>query len=694
MQIKEQVNLRYRTTVFLCMLIVLFSHPITAQTTPTTANNTAVPAGPATGADNKVIITPERLLAEVSGAGSRRSVGAFRWLPDSKHVVFGMADPSSDAGRAVWIYRMNIETGKSERLFQGANPKPSPDGSAIAFMSGAQLSVYFFEGGTVKNLVQLPGIDGNTMGFAWSPDSRQIAYGFRPVPPRRAETTERGASSAMVVGSAADVPPDSEVWVLDVATGSKQKLTSGPYLFSNPNWFLDGKAFMFESVGSFQYRTDSVTGKVLAASVPSGEVRTVIQDSGVQNLRPIVSPDGRQIGFTYDPNNVTYPYFWNIATMPVQGGPVRQLTKNLFVASGPVWAPDQSKIYFGIKDGAFFQICSVTMSGEVKRLTTGARNSSGVAVSPDGKYITWSTSDAIGNSDVRIASSDGASQRVLLESNNASKELALSPVEEIRWKSRDGLEIAGLLIKPLGHVPGKKYPLLVEIHGGPVGGISLVGQLMGSTPLEWQMWTAKGYAVLVPDYRSSEIPGWEPFLKAREKQDYNDRDMDDIMSGVDVLIQQGLADPEKLAMLGHSYGGIMVNWIITKTHRFKAAVSYEGYAENYIAYGVGLRVGGNSITEWLRKGKPWEVPENYRKNAAVEFVRGVKTPTLFINGDYSGGSGVENLYHQQFMYTALKKQGVDTQMVIYKGEGHAIQKPENKRDLLMRVIDWIDSHLK
>ncbi len=699
MKTKAHVKLCHPTPLSWCTFIVLFlfSLPAAGQTTSPRPDQglRSESSGPGS---NKVVITPEKLLADYA---SQPQLPTLRWLPNSRQMVFSMANQGQPgARRTTWIERLEVETGKREPLVQGSNPRPSPDGSAVAYISGeganTQLSVYYFEGGNVKNLVPLPpGSEGFNLGFSWSPDSRHIAYGYRPATlVKKSDPTDRRASSVMVVGGPGDVPPDSEVWVIDISTGSRRKLTSGPYLFANPGWFPDGNSFLFTSVGSFEYRDDNVFGKVLAITVPSGEVRTLIKDAGVQQLRPVVSPDGKQVAFTYDPNNITFPFYWNIATIPAQGGPVRQLTKNVFVTSGPVWLHDNSKIYFTRNEGIFTQICSVTTTGEMKQLTSAPRNASGITVSPDGKHLLWTTQDAEGRTEIRVARADGAGERVLVDLAPEVKNLALGPVEEIRWKSRDGLEIAGLLIKPLGYEPGKKYPLLVNVHGGPVGGVRLSGEILKSSPLEWQMWAARGFALLMPDYRSSEVPGWAPFLRARENQDYNDRDMDDIMSGVEYVIKLGIADPGKLALIGHSYGSVLTNWIITHTHRFKVAVSYEGWAENYLAYGSGLRVGGNGITEWLFKGKPWETPQNYRKNSAAEFVRGVKTPTLFISADHHGGSGVENLYHHEFMYTALKKQGVDTQLLIYKGEGHVITRPENQRDLLMRVLDWVDSHLK
>jgi dipeptidyl aminopeptidase/acylaminoacyl peptidase len=679
-----------RRLINLAFFLLSLSLPVAGQTTSPLAEGASTRGLEA----NRVIVTPEKLFADYS---SRSPVPSLRWLPNSRQAVFAMPDQGQPGSkRTTWIQIMDVGTGKCERLVQGSNPRPSPDGSAIAYVSGeGALSVYYFEGRNIKNLVSLPpSREGSSIGFSWSPDSRRIAYGYRPAtPPKKNYPADRKSVSVLVVGGPEDVPPDSEVWVVDTIVGSQQKLTSGPYQFASPGWFPDGNSFLFTSVGSFEYKNDNVAGKVLAVSVPSGEVRTLIRDSGVTNLRPVISPDGKQIAFTYDPTNVVYPHYWNIATIPVDGGSVHQLTRNIFVASGPIWSPDGGKIYFNCKEGVFTQICSVSVTGEMKRLTSAPRNASDVTLSPDGKRLLWTTEDTYGKAEVRVANADGTGERVLVDLGPDLKTLALSKVEEIRWKSLDGLEIAGLLIKPLAYERGKKYPLLVSIHGGPVGGVSLRGEIFYSSPLEWQMWAARGFAVFLPDYRSSEVSGWEPFLKAREKQDYNDRDMDDIMSGVDHVINLGIADPEQLGVIGHSYGSLMTNWIITHTKRFKVAVSYEGIADLYMSYATGLRVGGNSIEEWLFKGKPWEVPGNYRKNSATEYVKGVTTPTLFISGDYSGGSGVENLYHHEFMYTALKKQGVDTQLVIYKGEGHLVTSPQNQRDLLTRILDWIDTHL-
>lgn len=644
-------------------------------------------------ATQAVKLTPDTLLKYYSSFP--RPV--VRWLPNSKQLIVATPEGGNDDQGKTWIELLDLASGNRQRLGQGENPTPSPDGSTIAYVGGekgnAQLWVMSADGSEARALTQFSGGLGTASFYrhlAWSPDSQKIVVGFRPSP--AGQEPQRGdweSPAVRIIGGKGDIPPDSEIWLVDVARGDTRKITSGRYVIIEMDTFPDGKKLLLNVIGSFEYRTDDVFGEVWAVSLATGEAEVLIKDSGVQLLRPELSPDGTQIGFSYDPSNLVYPYMYNIATVPSQGGRIRQLTHGVFVASGVAWAPSGNGVYFACKEGAFSQICFVDFEGKLKRLTDALQNAAGVAPSPDGQYLAWTTQDPYGKAAIRVAHSDGTNERILANLTPEVDNLALGEVQEIRWESRDRLEIAGLLIKPIGFDPKSKYPLFVDLHGGPVGGIYLRGSVLMTSPLEWHLWATKGFVVLVPDYRSSVVYGWDQVLKAREKQDANDRDFDDIMSGVDHVVSMGFVDPNKLVVSGHSYGSVLTNWIITHTDRFKVAISKEGAGEMYFAYGTGYRVGGNSILEWLFKGKPWEVPENYRANSAIEFINGVKTPTLFVSGD----RGVP-LYHNEFLFTALSKQGVDTQLLIYKDEGHVIKRPENNRDLLMRVLDWVDSHLQ
>ena len=662
-----------------------------AAPTPAIAGQADVPATEA------AVITPDRLLRDY--APERSAVPVASWLPDARHIIVALPG-TTGSNAATWIERIDTMTGRRERLVEGESPRAAPDGSAVAYLvkieNGFSLAVHELGTGRSRTMATLPeGYLGQTLSFAWSADSRRIAYSLRPARRRPvAAAGDQPQSSVRVVGAAGDIPEPSELWIADVATGSTRKIFSRVGTLADVSWTPDGQALLVSSTRTFEYRNDDGEGVVLKISVATGEATTLVKDMGVQDLAPVVSPSGRSLAFKLDRNNRVYPFYWNVATMPIDGGEPRQLTRDLFVAfSDLVWAPDEKQIYFACRHAAFSQICAVSDGGAVRTITTAPRNVSGFSLSRSGGKLVWTARDALGRTEIRIADADGTHEKVVLDLNPEIAALKLGAVEEVRWRSRDGLGIVGLLVKPVNYRPGKRYPMIVDVHGGPVGGVFLSGSLLCTSPLEWQMWAAKGYAVFVPDYRDSEIAGWDPILRMREAQDYNERNTDDILSGIDAIIARGIADPDRLALIGHSNGSTMTNWIVTQTNRFKAAISYEGWVENYITYGASLRVGGNSNVDWRYKGKPWEVPENYERTSAVARVKGVRTPTMFIAGDYGGESGVENLFSHEFMFTAWKRQGVPTELLIYGGEGHVISRPENQRDLLTRAIEWIDRWL-
>jgi dipeptidyl aminopeptidase/acylaminoacyl peptidase len=501
------------------------------------------------------------------------------------------------------------------------------------------------------------------------------------------------APAVIVRGGPGDVPPDTQVWVADVPSGHARQVHAGPYQINTLKWHPAGSQLVIAAYNYLEYGDDESYGEVKSIAVESGEARTLVRDHGVQLLRPVPSPDGAHVAFTSFPENIPYPEFWHIAVVPANGGPVRHLTKDTFVDSAPVWAPDGSAIYFRAKIGAFTQICRVTLDGVMQQITTGPRSSSSPAISPDGRHLVWGTRDASGASDLRIARSDGSDERILEHPAPGLARLQLGAAEEFRWESRDGLQIAGFLVKPPNFRKDKRYPLLVDLHGGPVGGASLSGSLLISSPLEYHMWAARGFVVFAPDYRSSAVYGWDQILKARGAQDANERDFDDIMSGVDRLIALGLVDADRMAIVGHSYGAYLTNWVITQTTRFRAAVSYEGYADNYYVYGTQFTTGGNRVQEWLFKGKPWEVPENYRRSSPSEYVARIRTPTLFISGQSADAGGMA-LFHNEFMYTALRQQKIPARLLVYPGEGHVVRTPANMASLLHESIAWIETHLE
>ncbi len=645
-------------------------------------------------------VTPDVALSYYLGTLNGR-VSAYvapSWMIDSRTVVFSTPDP--DHPETTWVESVDVSTGRRQHVAEGSDPQCSPDGRLIAFLSGrgkdSQIWVMSSDDRSRRQLTHhSDGLGGWGLFFAWSPDSRQIAYCYTPNAFEPHELQDTAGSSVVVYGSQKDAPPPSEVMLLNVTTGAERKLTTFAGYLSALTWFPNGEhllVYAFRQGTSYRERGDISELRVI--SVADGLARTLARGGG-EEMHGSTSPDGKQVAFYYDADDVRYPDMYEISLVPAMGGPIRRLTSKLFAQgrSGPQWAPDGSGVYYVTQGGAFNQIFFVTIAGEVRQLTSSAAEHRNLSVSPAGHLLCWQEQDVQGRRRLVVARADGREERTLIDFTPAFDGLALSNGREVRWNSSDGVEIAGILVEPVGYVPGKAYPLVVELHGGPIQGLSVDGQMMCIGPLERQVWAAKGYAVFAPDYRSSGAYGWQHIVTGREKQDFMDRDLDDIMSGVDHLIQLGIADPNRMVVGGHSYGGVLTNWVITHTNRFRGAVSYEGDSDWYVTYGSEYGVGGNTSVEWQLKGRPWEVPENYFRSSSLYQMKGVKTPTLFIVGDgttYGGSYPAE----YEFMYTALKQQGVDSGMLLYKTEGHVVSRPVNVRDLTARVVAWVDDHLR
>ncbi len=657
---------------------------------PPEARAPRIPVGP----NVLDVLTPDRVLADY-----RMPLPSVQWVANSRQLILSLAERGPiGAEWKHWIEVVDLDSGKRSRVAEGENPRPSPDGLKIAYTGSekgnAGLWIISVNGENPKPLTTAPGALGRA-SFTWSPDSRKIAYAVLTRPMLQSMSpTDPKSSSVVVIGRESETRNSSEIWVTDVETGSSRKLTSGSYVVRSLAWFPDGSALLCWFTDWFE---DSF-GEARSISIETGESLTLVKrpggGTGTQSLYPVVSPEGKEVAFRYAPASARYAEYFNIGTISTKGGTIHALASDTYVddASPPVWSPDGRRIYLTCKDGVFTQICAVASDGQARWFPRSLRNASGLAISPDGRRLAWTSQDAQGRVEIRVANSDGSKERVLLDLAPEVKKLALGDVQEVRWRSSDGLQIAGLLIKPVAYEGGKKYPLVVDVHAGPRSGVRLRGSILMASPLELHLWATKGFVVFVPDYRSSGIYDPDHISKARERQDRYERDFDDIMAGVDHVIKMGLVDESKLAVIGQSWGAVLTNWIITHTHRFKVAVSKEGLAEEYLAWAngpttVAPRV--NTTAEWFYQGTPWEVPQNYRKSSALEYVKGVQTPTLFVSGE----NGFPR-YHNQFLYIAWRRQGVEAQYLVYKGEGHVIERPENQRDLLGRVFNWVDSHLQ
>ena len=270
----------------------------------------------------------------------------------------------------------------------------------------------------------------------------------------------------------------------------------------------------------------------------------------------------------------------------------------------------------------------------------------------------------------------------LTQMNPQAADLKLGELEQLHWKSRDGLEIQGYLIKPPGYIANQSYPLIVWVHGGPAG---IFGPRYYALNSYFQLLAANGFMVLLPNPRGSV--GWGTAFTESNVGDMGGMDWQDIMAGVDYCIAQGFADQNRLGLAGWSYGGFMTAWGITQTDRFKAAMMGAAITDWLSFHGT------SNLAVWdqvANDASPYEQGGPYDKFSPMNYIARVKTPTLILHGEADPYVPVSQGYE---VFRALKDLGVETEMIVYPREGHHFDEKNHQLDLMRRIVEWFKKHL-
>jgi dipeptidyl aminopeptidase/acylaminoacyl peptidase len=650
----------------------------------------------------------KRLLT-VDDMDKFREVRDVQISPDGKWVAYTVslvdvaADKSdTDVWMSSWDGTEQLQLTSSPE--NENSPRWSPDGRYLAFLSGrpgkakgTQIWLMNRMGGEAQ---QFTNFKGRLSSFAWSPDSKRLllTMGERdpnePEDDKPAQGPNAKAPKPIVVqrykfkqdvqGYLTQKP--ARFFLFDMATKKFEALTADGFEVASPAWSPDGEWIAFlgkEGKDAERYNTWNVY--VIEARVGATPRQLTHYDgvhSSASRAQPEWSPDDKRLVYLQSTAAKTEAYNESrMAVVSVDGGQPKLLAEELDrPVSSPRFTPDGASILFLVADDrSEFPARMPASGGAVERLTRGPRIISTLAQGKDGRLAVLAATDTI---HPEIYALENGELRSLTHQNDAlMAELKLGATEEFSCKAKDGNEVHGLIVKPPDYEPGRKYPTLLRIHGGPNG------QDSHAFNFERQIFAANGYVVVVVNYRGSSGRG-EKYQSAIAA-DWGNKEVLDLQAAMDHVVAIGLADPDRLGVGGWSYGGILTNAIIAKDHRFKAATSGAGTAFPLALYGV-----DQYIMQYEEEiGPPWKVGLEPWIKLSYPFLHAdqITTPTLFLGGEKD--FNVPLIGGEQ-MYEALRSLGVPTELVVYPGQFHGITRPSYQKDRIHRYLEWYAKYIK
>ncbi|HEX4683680.1 MAG TPA: S9 family peptidase [Gemmatimonadaceae bacterium] len=625
-----------------------------------------------------------------------KNVGGLSLSPDGRWVAYTVTTTDSakdksdtDVWMTTWDGAQTIQVTSSPD--GESDPKFSPDGRYLSFLSsrqggkGSQLWIMDRQGGEARRLTDLK---TGIRDYEWSPDAKRIALVMNDAAPD-ADTSNKRPKPIVLdryhfksdAGGYLD-STHTHIQLFDVATKKAEPLTPGLYDESSPTWSPDGRLIAFESTrvpGDVDHSRNSDVFVVEARAGASPRKLTTFEgpDTG-----PFAwSPDGSLLAYLQGSEAKYTAYNEDrLAVVPVAGGAPRVLTESFDrPVSSPHFSADGKSIVFLFTDDRARYVGRIPVAGgAVEKLVDGRRVIGSYEMTKDG-HIAVINGTATQPNEV-FALENGGLRQLSRQNDAWLTEVQLATTEDVSFKARDGNEPHGLLVKPIGYVQGQKYPLLLRIHGGPNG------QDQHSFSLERELFAANGYAVLNVNYRGSNGRG-EKYQNAIFA-DWGNKEVTDLLAGVDAVIAMGIADPNRLGIGGWSYGGILTDYTIATTNRFKAAIAGAGSALQLSMYGS-----DQYIYQYENElGPPWKAQDLWIKLSYPFFhADRITTPTLFMGGDKD--FNVPVIGGEQ-MYQALRSLGVPAEMIIYPNQHHGLSLPSFNYDRLQRYVAWYDRFLK
>ena len=627
-------------------------------------------------------------VAFALGQGAEPSVRNMRQAvisPDGSHVAWVEPTTTGGGGSAIYVQDLKSSSLQPQRISaagEGAAAHEgdacwSPDSKQLAFLSDAgggdqsELYVADLGSGPARKLTSLKGFMADP---AWAPDGKNIAILFTENAPRAAGplmpmTPETGVVDSKVY--------EQRLTTVEIASGSVRQLSPADMYVYEYDWSPDSKSF---AVTAAHGAGDSnwYVAEIYTLGAEGGDPHPVYKPR-LQIAEPRWSPDGKNIAFIEGLMSDEGSTGGDIYVVPAGGGNARNVTPGIAASPNRIFWASAEKILFTENIDGQSGIATVDLAnGKIAQLWSGAES---LAISLTADHAKSAVIRSSAERPGEIWVGPIGSWKQLTHYNDAVRP-DWGEMKSLHWTS-DGMRIQGWLLYPKDYDPSHRYPMVVVVHGGPAAAVrpSWPGRGFNIDSL-----STKGYFVLYPNPRGSFGQG-EKFTEGNVK-DFGYGDFRDIMAGVDEVVKTLPVDDKRIGIFGWSYGGYMTMWAVTQTHRFRAAVAGAGLS-NWQSY-----YGENDIDEWMIPyfgASVYDDPAVYAKSSPMTFIKNVKTPTLILVGERDGE--VPEPQSREFWH-ALKSLGVETQFVVYEGEGHSIRKPEHQRDIMERLVGWFDHYLR
>ena len=600
---------------------------------------------------------------------------------------------ATDGSRPPWQFTTSTQSSTS--------PRWSPDGQSLAFLSTrpagsatpseapkAQIYILSMQGGEARRVTNLKNGAGS---FQWSPDGTRLVCLVRTGPSdlhtevaERSDVRHYKNISYKFNDTGWFDDRRSHLWVIDVKTGAAKQITSGnDWNDTDPQWSPDGTKIAFVSDRTGKAFDDSRNTDVWVIAAEGGPL-TKISDHAEPDRSPRWSPDGKTIAFVGSDRETSHP---KIYIVPSAGGAPSQLAAIALdlIPSELDWAEGGRAIYFETGVKGEYHLFRIDLAGkEIRPVTSGPRAVRNVEINDHANKLVYTVNDFKHLDDLYVADLSGQSERQLTRLNQALwSRLELQEVERITYKSADGWDVDGFFVKPLGWEQGKKYPMILSVHGGPAGmyGVDWFH--------EFQVYAARGWAVFYTNPRGST--GYGEKFERGIFGEWGGKDYQDVMNGVEAILKKHpWVDRDRLGVTGGSYGGFMTNWIVGHTDLFKAAVTLRSVV-NFIsdegtrdgAYGHKRDFGGDLFEKF----------DLYWDRSPLKYAKNVKTPTLILHSDNDFRVPLEQ---GEQWFRALKHFGVTTELVIFPRENHNLTRtgePKHLVESLNWQIYWFDRFL-